>query len=154
MTMTQIGIQLRYRLPGAQADIDQLFVGTAELAEQARALLAGEIDLSSPEKPEVPALAGDFAALVAQIGKQVDEDKVRMADGKIDNPIAGTNIQPSCTIGTLRQFASSPKQVAMLLGCHSGYFNDGQPNPQIYFSRLRFQPAPGFFDLAIDGESV
>ena len=41
---TQIGVQLRYRLPGASADIDLLFVSTADKAEHARALLAGELE--------------------------------------------------------------------------------------------------------------
>lgn len=151
---TQIGVQLRYRLPGASADIDLLFVSTADKAEHVRALLAGELE-QEPVVDAAPLAPAAMALINAlhRIQAQLDEDEARMEDGGIHNPIAGTNIASTCRIEDLRALGSSPKQVALLLACNTGFYNTDN-NPEIFFSRRRFAPAPNFYDLALEGVSA
>lgn len=153
-TPTQIGVQLRYRLPGASADIDLLFVSTADRAEHARALLAGELE-QEPVVDAAPLAPAAMALINAlhRIQAQLDDDEARMEDGGIHNPIAGTNIASTCRIEDLRALGSSPKQVALLLACNTGFYNTDN-NPEIFFSRRRFAPAPNFYDLALEGVSA
>ena len=150
---TQIGVQLRYRLPGATTDIDLLFVSTADKAEHVRALLAGELE-QEPVVDAAPLAPAAMALINAlhRIQAQLDEDEARMEDGGIHNPIAGTNIASTCRIEDLRALGSSPKQVALLLACNTGFYNTD--NPEIFFSRRRFAPAPNFYDLALEGVSA
>lgn len=96
-------------------------------------------------------IANSIATHVRQIWAAIPEEG-RLEDGGIHNPIAGTNIASTCRIEDLRALGSSPKQVALLLACNTGFYNTD--NPEIFFSRRRFAPAPNFYDLALEGVSA
>lgn len=150
---SNIGVQLRYRLPGADRDIDLLLVATAEKAEQARSILEDqEPVVHQPELKLAPSAAA-LVSLLQQIQLQVDADEERMEQTGVANPVAGHNLVASCRIADLRLFGSSPKQVALLLACNTGYYNTDN-NPEIFFSRRRFAPAANFYDLAMEGVSA
>lgn len=63
----------------------------------------------------------------------------------------GEGVVACVKLSSLRALGSSPKQMAYLLGANTGYFPEEGEDPIVYFSLSRFQPVPGFFDLAVDG---
>lgn len=63
----------------------------------------------------------------------------------------GEGVVACVKLSALRALGSSPKQMAYLLGANTGYFPEEGEDPIVYFSLSRFQPVPGFFDLAVDG---
>lgn len=146
-TESPVSVQVRYQPPGAAAPIEQLLVSTTARIEGALHLLANG-PAETKEPITLPPTAAYFVAQLHALKEHLDALAASLAEQGQDlcNPnMVGLQI-PAIPLADLRAIGSGPKQIAALLGCEAGYF-DNSSDTICLFSPVRFAPTKDFFDM-------
>lgn len=148
----QIAVSVKYQPPGAAQPTESLLASTRENIDLALAALAGQAPVQK-EPVMLPPDGAAFVSLLVGLFDKVQELRAELEKrgnlhelGSIDP--REKILWPSIQLSTLRAYGSGPKQVAQLLSCEAGYFDQGHETICV-FSPLRFSPVPGFFDLRV-----
>lgn len=148
-----LAVCLRYQLPTSAGASEVMLVSTKERIDQVIPLL----DLHAPAAPaeakpqELPAPAAEFIGLVNRLAEGLEELQALISSKGISHwdPLAGAvdGVEVPCvSIAILRELGSGPKQIARLLNCEAGFFDQGEQTICL-FSPVRFMPRQGFFDM-------
>lgn len=147
--MNQLPVHLKYQPPGAAAPTEQYLVTDPDTLQKALNLLQGKVADQAPAKAPLAEGAQHFTELLDSLTQALSALGAKLAEQGHDHcdTRRDQNI-PAVQLAHLREFHSSPKQIANLLGCEAGYFDN--PNPEeiiCVFSPVRFVPAVNFFDI-------
>lgn len=147
-----IAVSVSYQPPGAAAPTTALLAASQENLEAALATLKGEV---AKEKdpimlpPDGAAFVAHLVALQQKVSDMRDELSKRGSLQEIGSLDPRETFKwPSIQLSTLRAYGSGPKQIAQLLACEAGYFDNGLETICM-FSPVRFSPVPGFFDMRV-----
>lgn len=141
-------ITLKYQLPGQLAPTESMGVIDQDQLERISKAMLGEPEVQEEPQAPLPEKVQAFQLLLSALS-----GAIRIAEQSNEgNPTPGGDTVLACIrLSELRSFASSPKQMALLLGCNTGYFPGEGEDPLIYFSVRRFAPTTGFYDLRQEG---
>lgn len=153
MTNKMIPVSLSYQLPDQVSPTLQMITTTVEQLNEATDLMRGahpsQISASTP----TPLALKSFTATMNALNEDLALYETVCLQNNQLNPaptlaVSGV-VQPAVRLSSLRNFMSSPKQVAKLLGCNGAY-STSEEDPLIYFSRLRMAPAPGYYQFTVE----
>lgn len=153
MTSNLIPVSLSYQLPDQVSPTLQMITTTVEQLNEATDLMRGahpsQISASTP----APLALKSFTATMAALNEDLALYETVCLQNNQLNPAATLAVsgvvQPAIRLSSLRNFMSSPKQVAKLLGCNGAY-SESEEDPLIYFSRLRMAPTPGYYQFTVE----
>lgn len=142
-------ITLKYQLPGQLAPTESMGVIDQGQLERISKVMRGEPEAPEEAQAPLPPKVQAFQLLISALS-----GAIRIAEQSHEgNPTPGGSTALACVmLSELRSFGSSPKQMALLLGCNTGYFPAEGEDPLIYFSASRFAPTAGFYDLRQEGQ--
>ena len=143
-------ITLKFQQNGQISPTESMGVIDEAQLERICKIMLGEPEPEQAAKTPLPFLAVAFAELT-----QALTEAICVAEQSHDgNPTPGGDQVSACIqLSELRKYGSSPKQMALLLGCNTGYFPAEGEDPLVYFSASRFAPTAGFYDLLQEGKS-
>ncbi len=153
MTSKLIPVSMSYQLPDQISPTLQMITTTVEQLNEATDLMRGthpsQVNITTPAPLALKSFTETMRALNEDLALY---ETVCLQNNQL-NPtptlaVSGV-VQPAIRLSSLRNFMSSPKQVAKLLGCNGAY-SDSEEDPLIYFSRLRMAPAPGYYQFTVE----
>lgn len=153
MTSKLIPVSMSYQLPDQISPTLQMITTTVEQLNEATELMRGthpsQVNITTP----APLALKSFTATMNALNEDLALYETVCLQNNQLNPtptlaVSGV-VQPTIRLSSLRNFMSSPKQVAKLLGCNGAY-SDSEEDPLIYFSRLRMAPAPGYYQFTAE----
>ena len=153
MTNKLIPVSMSYQLPDQVSPSVQMITTTIEQLNEATDLMRGthpsQISTTTPS----PLVLKSFTATMNGLNDDLALYETVCLQNNQLNPaptlaVSGV-VQPAIRLSSLRNFMSSPKQVAKLLGCNGAY-STSEEDPLIYFSRLRMAPAPGYYQFTVE----
>ena len=153
MTSNLIPVSMSYQLPDQISPTLQMITTTVEQLNEATDLMRGahpsQVNITTPAPLALKSFTETMRALNEDLALY---ETVCLQNNQL-NPtptlaVSGV-VQPAIRLSSLRNFMSSPKQVAKLLGCNGAYSNS-EEDPLIYFSRLRMAPAPGYYQFTVE----
>lgn len=153
MTSKLIPVSMSYQLPDQVSPTLQMITTTVEQLNEATELMRGthpsQVNITTPAPLALKSFTETMRALNEDLALY---ETVCLQNNQL-NPtptlaVSGV-VQPAIRLSSLRNFMSSPKQVAKLLGCNGAY-SDSEEDPLIYFSRLRMAPAPGYYQFTAE----
>lgn len=153
MTSKLIPVSMSYQLPDQISPTLQMITTTVEQLNEATELMRGthpsQVNITTPAPLALKSFTETMRALNEDLALY---ETVCLQNNQL-NPtptlaVSGV-VQPAIRLSSLRNFMSSPKQVAKLLGCNGAY-SDSEEDPLIYFSRLRMAPAPGYYQFTAE----
>ena len=152
MTSKLIPVSMSYQLPDQVSPSLQMITTTVEQLNEATDLMRGthpsQVNITTPAPLALKSFTETMRALNEDLALY---ETVCLQNNQL-NPtptlaVSGV-VQPAIRLSSLRNFMSSPKQVAKLLGCNGAY-SESEEDPLIYFSRLRMAPAPGYYQFTV-----
>lgn len=153
MTSKLIPVSMSYQLPDQISPTLQMITTTVEQLNEATELMRGthpsQVNITTPAPLALKSFTETMRALNEDLALY---ETVCLQNNQL-NPtptlaVSGV-VQPAIRLSSLRNFMSSPKQVAKLLGCNGAY-STSEEDPLIYFSRLRMAPAPGYYQFTVE----
>jgi len=153
MTSNLIPVSMSYQLPDQISPTLQMITTTVEQLNEATDLMRGshpsQVNITTP----APLAFKSFTETMRALNEDLALYETVCLQNNQLNPtptlaVSGV-VQPAIRLSSLRNFMSSPKQVAKLLGCNGAYSNS-EEDPLIYFSRLRMAPAPGYYQFTVE----
>lgn len=153
MTSKLIPVSMSYQLPDQISPTLQMITTTVEQLNEATELMRGthpsQVNITTPAPLALKSFTETMRALNEDLALY---ETVCLQNNQL-NPtptlaVSGV-VQPAIRLSSLRNFMSSPKQVAKLLGCNGAY-STSEEDPLIYFSRLRMAPAPGYYQFTAE----
>lgn len=153
MTSKLIPVSMSYQLPDQISPTLQMITTTVEQLNEATELMRGthpsQVNITTP----APLALKSFTATMNALNEDLALYETVCLQNNQLNPaptlaVSGV-VQPAIRLSSLRNFMSSPKQVAKLLGCNGAY-STSEEDPLIYFSRLRMAPAPGYYQFTVE----
>ena len=153
MTNKLIPVSMSYQLPDQVSPSVQMITTTIEQLNEATDLMRGTHPSQISTTTPAPLALKSFTATMNGLNDDlVLYETVCLQNNQL-NPaptlaVSGV-VQPAIRLSSLRNFMSSPKQVAKLLGCNGAY-STSEEDPLIYFSRLRMAPAPGYYQFTVE----
>lgn len=153
MTSKLIPVSMSYQLPDQVSPTLQMITTTVEQLNEATDLMRGthpsQISTTTPS----PLALKSFTATMTALNEDLALYEAVCLQNNQLNPattlaVSGV-VQPAIRLSSLRNFMSSPKQVAKLLGCNGAY-SESEEDPLIYFSRLRMAPTPGYYQFTVE----
>lgn len=153
MTSKLIPVSMSYQLPDQVSPTLQMITTTVEQLNEATELMRGthpsQVNITTPAPLALKSFTETMRALNEDLALY---ETVCLQNNQL-NPtptlaVSGV-VQPAIRLSSLRNFMSSPKQVAKLLGCNGAY-STSEEDPLIYFSRLRMAPAPGYYQFTVE----
>ena len=153
MTNKLIPVSMSYQLPDQVSPSVQMITTTIEQLNEATDLMRGTHPSQISTTTPAPLALKSFTATMNGLNDDlVLYETVCLQNNQL-NPAATLAVsgvvQPAVRLSSLRNFMSSPKQVAKLLGCNGAY-STSEEDPLIYFSRLRMAPAPGYYQFTVE----
>lgn len=150
--MSQIAVQFRYQPIGAAAPTDLLIAADQDRIDRAIAILGNVPDPEAGDTKaavELPQQGLAFIAVLHQVNEQLSHLANALGAENEDHCDPKRQDIPAMKLSDLRALGSSPKQIARLLGCQAGFFDEGNETICL-FSPVRFKPAGGFFYTPVD----
>lgn len=151
--MSQIAVQFRYQPIGAAAQTDLLIAADQDRIDRAIAILGNVPDTEAGDTAKLadplPNAALAFIAVLHQVNEQLFHLTKALGAENEDHCDPKRQDIPAMKLSDLRALGSSPKQIARLLGCQAGFFDEGNETICL-FSPVRFKPAGGFFYTPVD----
>lgn len=153
MTSKLIPVSMSYQLPDQVSPSVQMITTTVEQLNEATDLMRGthpsQVNITTPAPLALKSFTETMRALNEDLALY---ETVCLQNNQL-NPattlaVSGV-VQPAIRLSSLRNFMSSPRQVAKLLGCNGAY-SDSEEDPLIYFSRLRMAPTPGYYQFTME----
>lgn len=153
MTSKLIPVSMSYQLPDQVSPSLQMITTTVEQLNEATDLMRGthpsQVNITTPAPLALKSFTETMRALNEDLALY---ETVCLQNNQL-NPattlaVSGV-VQPAIRLSSLRNFMSSPRQVAKLLGCNGAY-SDSEEDPLIYFSRLRMAPTPGYYQFTME----
>ena len=153
MTNKLIPVSMSYQLPDQVSPSVQMITTTIEQLNEATDLMRGTHPSQVSTATPTPLILKSFTATMTALNDDLALYETVCLQANCLNPaptlaVSGV-VQPAIRLSSLRNFMSSPKQVAKLLGC-SGAYSESEEDPLIYFSRLRMAPAPGYYQFTVE----
>ena len=159
MTNKMIPVSMSYQLPDQVSPSLQMITTTVEQLNEATDLMRGthpsqisQISQISTTTP-APLTLKSFTTTMNALNEDLALYEAVCLQNNHLNPVptlaVSGVVQPALRLSSLRNFMSSPKQVAKLLGCNGAY-STSEEDPLIYFSRLRMAPAPGYYQFTVE----
>lgn len=153
MTSKLIPVSMSYQLPDQVSPTLQMITTTVEQLNEATDLMRGthpsQVNITTPAPLALKSFTETMRALNEDLALY---ETVCLQNNQL-NPAATLAVsgvvQPAIRLSSLRNFMSSPKQVAKLLGCNGAY-SESEEDPLIYFSRLRMAPTPGYYQFTVE----
>lgn len=153
MTSKLIPVSMSYQLPDQISPTLQMITTTVEQLNEATDLMRGthpsQVNITTPAPLALKSFTETMRALNEDLALY---ETVCLQNNQL-NPAATLAVsgvvQPAIRLSSLRNFMSSPKQVAKLLGCNGAY-SESEEDPLIYFSRLRMAPTPGYYQFTVE----
>ena len=153
MTNKLIPVSMSYQLPDQVSPSVQMITTTIEQLNEATDLMRGTHPSPISTTTPAPLALKSFTATMNSLNEDLALYETVCLQNNQLNPtptlaVSGV-VQPAVRLSSLRNFMSSPKQVAKLLGCNGAY-SDSEEDPLIYFSRLRMAPTPGYYQFTVE----
>lgn len=153
MTSKLIPVSMSYQLPDQISPTLQMITTTVEQLNEATDLMRGAHPSQISSTTPAPQALKSFTATMTALNEDLALYETVCLQNNQLNPattlaVSGV-VQPAVRLSSLRNFMSSPKQVAKLLGCNGAY-STSEEDPLIYFSRLRMAPAPGYYQFTVE----
>ena len=153
MTNKLIPVSMSYQLPDQVSPSVQMITTTIEQLNEATDLMRGTHPSQISTTTPAPLVLKSFTATMNGLNDDLALYETVCLQNNQLNPaptlaVSGV-VQPAIRLSSLRNFMSSPKQVAKLLGCNGAY-STSEEDPLIYFSRLRMAPAPGYYQFTVE----